>query len=371
MNKSVKTFCARIPESLRRSSNADHHLEPAFGLNGGNPRQRRGPVRGRGQWSVVSGQWSLFRGLWSVVLSGALSLSLAAFAQNATSTGRKFASPEQAIDALRLATTGCDTNALRELFGPGALDVENPDRVQATNEWKTFSAALAEKTHLVHVSDSRIVLEVGTDFWPFPVPIVKQSGRWVFDTAAGKDELLSRRIGKNELATLPVMRAYVDAQREYASSDHNGDGVLQYAQRLVSSPGKEDGLYWPPDDATGRLSPLGPLVASAAAEGYVPVISEDEDEAERGPFHGYLFKILTRQGKHAPGGKYNYVINGRMIGGFAMVAWPADYGSSGIMTFIVNQQGRVYQKDLGPKTSRLASHLKAYDPDPSWTLSPD
>jgi len=306
----------------------------------------------------------------SVLVALPLALPSGTHARNPGSTARMFASPEEAVASLRLATTAADTNALRDILGPAADDLENPDRIQATNELKTFSSALIETHHLVHVSDTRVVLELGDDLWPFPVPIVKKDGGWFFDTGAGKDELLSRRIGKNELATLPVMRAYVDAQREYASSDHDGDGVLEYAQRLVSSPGKQDGLYWPPDDE-GELSPLGPLVAFAQAEGYSPEQREDETEVERGPFHGYYFKILTRQGKHAPGGKYNYVINGNMIGGFAMVAWPADYGGSGVMTFIVNQQGRVYQKDLGPKTSRLASRMKAYDPDSSWTLSPD
>jgi hypothetical protein len=203
-----------------------------------------------------------------------------------------------------------------------------------------------------------------------PVPIVKTNGGWYFDTDAGKDELLSRRVGKNDLSTLPVLRAYVDAQRDYASRDHDGDGVLEYSQRLVNSPGKQDGLYWL-SDLDGEESPLGPLVAFAQFEGYSPELRDEKNEVERGPFHGYYFRILTRQGKHALGGKYDYVINGNMIGGFAMIAWPADYGGSGVMTFIVNQQGRVYQKDLGPKTSKLASRMKSYDPDPSWTLSPD
>jgi hypothetical protein len=283
--------------------------------------------------------------------------------------GRKFASPDEAVAALRLATSTADTNVLRDVLGPGAEDLQNPDRIQAKNELETFSSALTKAHHLVSVSDSRVILELGDDLWPFPVPIVKKDGGWFFDTEAGKDELLSRRIGKNELATLPVMRAYVDAQREYASSDHDGDRVLKYAQRLVSSPGKQDGLYWP-SGFDGDESPLGPLVAFAAPEGYSPELRA-EDETKRGPFHGYFFKILTRQGKHAPGGKYDYVINGNMIGGFAMVAWPAEYGTSGVMTFIVNQEGRVYQKDLGPKTSKLALKMKVYDPDPSWTLSPD
>jgi hypothetical protein len=161
----------------------------------------------------------------------------------------------------------------------------------------------------------------------------------------------------------------VDAQREYASEDRDGSGVLKYAQRLVSSPGKHNGLYWPPD-SDSDLSPLGPLFAFAQAEGYTAELRE-EDEAERGPFHGYYFKILTRQGKHAPGGKYNYVINGNMIVGFALIAWPAEYGDSGIMTFIVNQQGRVYQKDLGTKTSKIARKMAAYDPDASWKACED
>jgi len=305
----------------------------------------------------------------SLLLALTLALASTTRAGSAGNTGRRFASPEEAVASLGRATSAADTNALREVLGPGSEDLQNPDRIQATNELKTFSSALAVTNHLVRVSDTLVLLEVGDDLWPFPVPLVKKEGGWFFDADAGKEELLSRRIGKNELATLPTVRAYVDAQREYAGSDHDGDGVLEYAQRLVSSPGKQDGLYWP-SDFDEEDSPLGPLVAYAQAEGYSPEL-RDEKEVERGPYHGYLFKILTRQGKHASGGKYDYVINGNMIGGFAMVAWPADYGGSGVMTFIVNQQGRVYQKDLGPKTPRLAIRMKAYDPDPSWTLSPD
>jgi hypothetical protein len=287
----------------------------------------------------------------------------------AADAAKVFTSPEEAVAALKLATTSADTNALRAILGPASEDLLNPDRIQATNELETFSTALAATNHLVHDSDTRVVLELGDDLWPFPVPIVKKSDGWYFDTAAGRDELLSRRIGKNELGTISVMRAYVEAQREYASVDRDGDEVLEYAQRLVSSPGKQDGLYWPPA-YDGDESPLGPLVAYAQEEGYSPELRA-EKEVERGPYHGYYFKILTRQGKHAPGGKYNYVINGNMIGGFALVAWPAEYGGSGIMTFIVNQQGRVYQKDLGTSTPRIARKMNAYDPDGSWRSSPD
>jgi len=305
----------------------------------------------------------------SLLFTLSLAPPLAAFADTTEVTGKRFATPDEAVAALRAATASADTNALSLVLGPAAEELQNADRIQGTNELKTFSSALAQTNQLVRVSATRMVLEVGDDLWPFPIPIIKKDGSWFFDTEAGKDELLSRRVGRNELAVLPAMRAYVDAQRDYASIDRDGDEVLEYAQRLFSSPRKHDGLYWPPA-YDGDESPLGPLVAYAQEAGYNPEAREEE-EAERGPFHGYLFKILTRQGKHAPGGKYSYVINGNMIGGFALVAWPAEYGDSGIMTFIVNQQGRVYQKDLGPKTARIAKKMDTYDPDPTWTLSLD
>lgn len=286
----------------------------------------------------------------------------------AVDTGQTFASPEEAVSALVKATTSESSSALRAIFGPAAAEFQNPDRVQATNEFNSFNAALTATNRLVHESDSKCVLEVGANFWPFPVPIVKRDGRWFFDSAAGEEEIQNRRIGKNELSTLETVRAYVDAQREYASRDRDGDDVRQYAQRIASTPGNKDGLYWPPE-LDGEMSPLGPMVADARGEGYKLKTRVQDDT--RVPFHGYLFKILTRQGKSAPGGRYDYIINGRMIGGFALVAWPAEYGQSRIMTFIVNQQGRVYQKDLGPKTAKLAETMKVYDPDQTWSISPD
>jgi len=299
-----------------------------------------------------------------------VALLLAALNARAAETpARIFSRPEDAVTFLRQATASADTNALRNILGPAAEDLQNPDRVQSTNELKNFSSALMQTNRFVRLSDTRLVLELGDDLWPFPVPLVKTNDGWFFDTEAGRDELLNRRIGNNELTTLPVMRAYGDAQREYASVDHDGDDVLEYAQRLVSSPGRHDGLYWPPA-FDGDISPFGPLVAFAQIEGYSPEL-RPEDEAERGPFHGYYFKILTRQGKHAAGGRYSHVTNGNMIGGFAMIAWPAEYGVSGVMTFIVNQLGRVYQKDLGSSTSRLAHKMREYDPDSSWTVSPE
>ncbi len=299
-------------------------------------------------------------------------ISFAGSALGATGeTGRLYATPQEAVDALKAASSAGDTNALRKIFGPTAEDLLNPDRVQATNEIRSFGEAVMQTNSLRKISDREMVLEVGDDLFPFPVPLVKTNGGWYFNTEAGRDELLTRRIGRNELSIIRTVRAYVDAQRDYASLDRDGDDVLEYAQRLVSSPGNQDGLYWPPA-YEGDESPLGPLVAFAAEEGYNPVqTAEGAEEVERGPYHGYLFKILKRQGKHAPGGKYNYVINGNMIGGFGLVAWPAEYADSGIMTFVVNQQGRIYQKDLGPKTAKLAGKMTEYDPDPSWKICRD
>jgi hypothetical protein len=282
--------------------------------------------------------------------------------------GQAFSTPQAAVSALTLAMNSHDSAQLRKIFGPAAEDLQNPDRVQATNEMETFAKALNTTNQLVRESEMRYALNVGADAWPFPVPIIEKSGQWYFDTDEGKEELLNRRIGRNELDVLKSMRAYVDAQREYASQDRNGDGVLEYAQRISSSPGKKDGLYWPMD-LDGSMSPLGPLVAEAQTEGYRAQVNGQE--TSRTPFHGYYFKILKRQGSSAPGGSYNYVINGRMIAGFALIAWPADYGNSGVMTFIVNQQGRVYQRDLGADTSRVASAMEEYNPGKGWVRSRD
>jgi hypothetical protein len=292
-------------------------------------------------------------------------LPLGALAGN---IGKTFASADDAVASFAAAIRTQNPAELKAILGPDSEDLENPDRVQATNEFRAVAQALAERSHLVRESDTKYVLELGANSWPFPIPIVQHDGRWYFDTQQGKEELLNRRIGQNELEVLKAMRAYVAAQREYANRDHDSDGVLEFAQKLTSSPGKTDGLYWPPE-LNGEISPLGPMVAEAQSSGYFGNLP-DPDAGPR-PFYGYFFKILTRQGKHAPGGAMNYISKGNMTGGFALVAWPADYDDSGVMTFIVNQQGLVYQKDLGEKTSKLASHIKEYDPDSSWTLSPD
>ena len=285
----------------------------------------------------------------------------------AADTGRTFATPEDAVAALANAVQTTNRADLRAIFGPASDDLVNPDAVQAASEFATFAAAFTNSHRIVRQSDTRAELEVNTNNWPFPVPLVQKDGQWFFDTEAGTQEILNRRIGRNELAALDTVRAYVDAQREYASRDRGGDGILKYAQNILSTPGNKDGLYWSPEP-DGEISPLGPLVAAAQGEGYMKSTGEKSGPK---PFHGYFFKILTRQGRQAPGGKYDYVINGNMIGGFALVAWPAQYGESGIMTFIVNQQGRVYQKDLGPSTAKTAGAMKEYNPDKTWSVSPD
>lgn len=281
---------------------------------------------------------------------------------------KQFSSPEEALNSLKTAVEAGDTNALREIFGPAAHELVSADIVEAANERELFTSRLAEKAVILRESDAKAALHFGNDGWPFPIPLASQNGHWFFDTEAGRQEILNRRIGANELGAIEVCRAYVQAQREYASVDRMGDEVLSYAQRLRSAPNTHDGLFWPRKESE-ELSPLGPLVAQARVEGYRKETKILADE--KSPYHGYYFKILTRQGKHAPGGKYNYVINGRMIAGFALVAWPAAWDNSGVMTFIVNQQGKIYQKNLGPKTASAANSLATYDPDETWTLVKD
>ena len=210
-------------------------------------------------------------------------------------------------------------------------------------------------------TDSKMTLVVGEEEWPFPIPIVKKGESWLFDTKAGKEELLNRRIGRNELNTIQTCLAYVDAQREYAMKDRDGDGLLAYAQKFWSTKGKKDGLYWEAKEGEEQ-SPLGLGAARAVREGYTPRKPGDKPS----PFHGYFYRILKAQGKNAPGGAYDYVVKGKMIGGFALVAYPAEYGASGVMTFIVNHDGVVYEKDLGAETAKIASAMTKFDPDQTW-----
>ncbi len=280
-----------------------------------------------------------------------------------------FNSPDAAVSALLAAATNHDTNALHAIFGPEGHKLVSPDAVQATGDFKRFVQRLTEKTRLITNANASLTLDIGADAWPFPIPLVKEQGQgqWFFDTEAGRSEILNRRIGQDELGAMDVCRAYVSAQREYASQDRMGDGVLAYAQYLHSTPGTHDGLFWPAKPGE-ELSPLGPLIAAARVEGYHRAATMLNDE--KAPYHGYYFKILTGQGRHAPGGKYGYLINGRMIAGFGLVAWPAEWANTGVMTFIVNQQGKIYQCNLGKKTARLAAAMTCFDPDSKWTPGP-
>jgi hypothetical protein len=278
---------------------------------------------------------------------------------------RYFASPEDALKALVEAVKSKDANELDQIFGPARKELLSDDEVQQAAGLEAFAKHLAEKTDLVKESDSTVILHVGNENWPFPIPIVRKDGQWFFDTEAGKEEILNRRIGENELTAILVCRTYVEAQREYALKDWEDTGVLAYAQKLRSDPGRKNGLFWRTKPGE-EISPFGELVAQAWKEGYKRKKAAFREEST--PFHGYYFRILTRQGKNAAGGKYNYIINGNMVAGFALVAFPANWGRSGVMTFIVNQQGKVYQKNLGPETTKIAQEMESYNPDETWTL---
>lgn len=276
-----------------------------------------------------------------------------------------FSSPEDALKALTEAVRAKDKAALEQIFGPSAKDLRSGDEVQAATEFEEFAKHLAEKADLVKESDSKVILQIGSENWPFPIPIVRKNDQWLFDTEAGREEILNRRIGEDELIAILVCRTYVKAQREYALKDWDGNEVPAYAQKLRSDPGRKNGLFWRAKPGE-EVSPFGELVARAWMEGYKKEKAAFREEPA--PFHGYYFRILTRQGKDAPGGRYSYVINGNMVGGFALVAFPSDWGKSGVMTFIVSQQGKVFQKNLGPDTMKIAPEIKEYNPDKSWTL---
>ena len=273
---------------------------------------------------------------------------------------KSFESLDDAVGALIGAFRAADRKALVEILGPkGAPIVSSGDDVADRAAFQRFVASY-DRAHRLQGGDGKVVLYVGDDDYPLAIPLVPDGPRWIWDTDAGDEELLYRWIGRNELSTIQTCLAYVDAQREYYSRDR-GAGILEYAQRLESTKGKRDGLYWL-TRAGERPSPLGPLVAEARAAGYTK-----PEPGKRMPYRGYLYRLLLAQGPDAPGGAYDFVVKGHMIGGFALVAFPATYGSSGIMTFIVSHDGVVYQKDLGPKTAQLANAMKTYNPDKTWT----
>jgi len=293
-----------------------------------------------------------------------LTLTLCQLSLAATPAKQKsFATPEEAVKAAVDAAKNNNDKELLAIFGAQAKDLMfSGDAVADKQRRESFLAAYNEKNSIATEGDSRIVV-VGNGAWPFPIPLVKKSDGWVFDTEKGREEILNRRIGTNELSAIQVVLALFDAQREYAMKDRDGDKILEYAHRFRSEPGKKNGLYW--DAKTGEEpSPLGPLAAQAQGAGYS---ARGAGAGQTGtPYHGYYFKILESQGKNAAGGAYSYVVKGNMLGGFAFVAFPAEYGNSGVMTFLVNHDGKVFQKDLGKNTADTAAAMKEYNPDKTW-----
>jgi hypothetical protein len=278
----------------------------------------------------------------------------------AASAQKGFESLDDAVNALIGALRADNRKALIEILGPkGVPLVESGDKVADRRVGQQFVADY-DRAHRLEGGGGKVVLYTGEDDFPFPIPLVPDGPRWIWDTDAGDDEILFRRVGRNELAAIEVCLAYVDAQREYYIRDHTGSGILEFAQRFASTKGKQDGLYWETRPGE-RPSPFGPLVARARAEGYRHGAS-----GEPTAYHGYFYRPLLAQGAAAPGGAYDFVVRGHMIGGFGLVAFPAKYANSGIMTFIVGYDGIVYQKDLGPKTTQIAEAMKRYNPDPTW-----
>ena len=280
-------------------------------------------------------------------------------ASSAAAAQRSFATPEEAVKALVDSVRAQDVNALLAVIGPKSKSwLFSGDKVADAADWQKFLAAYDKKSSIDRDGDAKAILHAGEGDWSFPAPLVRQGDRWVFDADAGREEIINRRIGRNELDTIQTLLAVVDAQREYAANDGGGNGF--YASRFVSSPGKKDGLYWP-TKAGEPESPLGPLVAEAVREGY----GKPKSPGPR-PYQGYFFRLLTSQGKDAPGGAYSYLVNGRLFGGFAVVAYPASYGNSGVKTFVVNHDGVVYERDLGPGTAGEATAMKAFNPGKGW-----
>ena len=279
------------------------------------------------------------------------------------SAQKAFKSTDAAVEELVKAVRDGDRKAILVVLGRKASDiVSSGDTVADEAAFKRFVAAYDAKHQLTMQGDNKAIMVLGQEDFPFPIPLVRENGMWQFDTDAGLDEILYRRIGRNELDVIQTCLAYVDAQDEYAEKDRTGAGVGVYAQRVISSPGKKDGLYWP--DVQGNdVSPLGEFVAEATAQGY-------RVGGGRTPYHGYYYKILTQQGPAAAGGELDYVVHGKMIGGFALVAYPAEYRNSGVMTFIVNHAGVVYQKDLGPRSAELAEKMTEFNPDKTWKEVP-
>jgi hypothetical protein len=304
---------------------------------------------------------SVSSSLQSLVAAAALLFALNGVCWAAVAQQKSFSSAEEAVKAAVAAARSNDDKELLAIFGAQAKEILfSGDTVADKQRRAQFVKAYDEKNRLVTEGENTILV-VGNNEWPFPIPVVNSGRNWIFDTAKGREEILNRRIGDNELYTIQVMLVLVDAQREYAIKDRNRDGLLEYAQKFVSDPGKRNGLYWEAKQGEPQ-SPLGPIMIRARSEGY-----QGKPSATPSPYHGYYYKILSGQGKDAPGWAYSYLVKGKMIGGFAVVAYPAQYGNSGVMTFIVNHDGKVFQKNLGKNTASVAAAMTEYNPDSAWS----
>jgi DUF2950 family protein len=304
---------------------------------------------------------SLYPNLQSLVAAIALMFALYDHCAAAAAQQKSFPSAEEAVKAAIAAARSNDDKELLAIMGAQAKEILfSGDAVADKQRRAQFLAAYDEKNRLEAKGEERILI-IGKQDWPFPIPVVKKGQAWVFDTEKGKEEILNRRIGDNELFTIQSLLAVVDAQREYAMKDRDKNSLLEYAQKFVSDPGKKNGLYWEVK-AGEPQSPLGPIMTQVQREGY-----QGKPSGTPVPYHGYYYRILTAQGKDAPGGAYSYLVSGKMIGGFAVVAYPAEYDNSGIMTFIVNHDGKVFQKDLGKNTASVAKGMTAYNPDKTWS----
>jgi hypothetical protein len=310
---------------------------------------------------MKKGSCSLLSGLvLAVIMVVMTAMVVYAAAETSKTLGKSFTSPDEAVKALIAALKQNDNNQLIVILGSEEKGlISSGDKIGDRENRMRFVHEFEESNRLEQKNPETTILHLGKDDWPMAIPIVKINDKWHFDTAAGKEEVLNRRIGRNELNVIKVMEAYVDAQHEYACTDRKCHGDAVFAQKFVSMEGKKDGLYWPTKEGE-TLSPFGPLVAQSVKEGY------KNKSKVLSPYHGYYYKILKGQGENAPGGAFDYVVKGKMILGFGLVAYPADYGKSGVMTFIVNQQDVVYEKNLGPKTAKIASTMVKYDPDQTW-----
>jgi len=297
----------------------------------------------------------MLKSLFRAASAGVSAIVAVVLLTSASQAQQAYPSPEDAAASLAAAVKTGTRNAILKVLGNAEDIVDSGDDVADAETRRRFLSAYDAK-HSVKAEGSKATLILGADDFPFPIPLVNNKSRWEFDAAAGRLEILYRRIGRNELDAIQSSLAFVDAQNEYAEKDRTGDGAGVYAQRVVSGPGKKDGLFWRDD---GDPSPLGELAARASAEGYT--VGE-----QAAPYHGYYFRILKGQGSDAPGGAFNYVVKGKMIGGFALIAYPAEYGNSGVMTFVVNHAGTVYQKDLGKRTESIAKRITLFDPNQTW-----